>query len=134
VDIRELKELVKNMSLLYVEDNKDLSYANMQLFEDIFMHVDLAEDGKSALNLYREKEYDLVITDINMPKMNGLVMLKNIREINNTQAAIVVSAFSEVEYLSKMKELQINHFLTKPINSKHMINTIYRSIKDVETV
>jgi YesN/AraC family two-component response regulator len=69
-----------------------------------------------------------------MPKMNGLVMLKNIREINNNQAVMVVSAFSEAEYISKMKELQINYFLTKPVNSKHMINTIYKSIKDVETV
>ena len=132
MDIRELKELVKNMRLLYVEDNKDLSRANMQLFEDIFMHVDLAEDGQSGFKLYQEKDYDLVITDINMPKMNGLVMLKNMREIKHNQVAIVVSAFSEIEYLASMQELKIDHFLTKPINSKHMIEAIYKSIKDLE--
>ena len=68
-----------------------------------------------------------------MPKMNGLVMLKNIKDINHKQAAIVISAFSEIEYLEKMQDLQINHFLTKPVNSKHMINAIHKGIKDVET-
>ncbi len=134
MEIKQLKNITKNMSLLYVEDNRYLSKANMQLFEDIFLQVDLAEDGKSALGLYQKNEYDLVIADINLPKMNGLVMLKSILDDNATQPVIVVSAYSEVEYLSKIQELKIEHFLTKPVNSKNMISSIYKSVKKLEVV
>ena len=134
MEIKQLKNITKNMSLLYIEDNKYLSKANMQLFGDIFLQVDLAEDGESGLELYHKKDYDLVISDINLPKMNGLSMLKCILEHNASQSVIVISAYSEVDYLSKMKELKIEHFLSKPVNSKNMISSIYQSVKKLEVV
>lgn len=132
MDIKQLKNITKNMNLLYVEDNRYLSKENMQLFEDIFLHVDLAEDGKNGFDLYGKGDYDLVIADINLPKMNGLEMLKRILEGNTNQAVIVVSAYSEVEYLSKMQELNIEYFLRKPVNSKMMITAIYKSVQNLE--
>ena len=134
MEIKQLKNVTKNMSLLYVEDNRYLSKANMQLFEDIFLQVDLAEDGKSGLGLYQKNSYDLVIADINLPKMNGLIMLETILNINANQPVIVVSAYSEIEYLSKLQELKIEYFLTKPVNSKKIISSIYQSIKKLEVV
>ena len=134
MDVRELKSLTKNMSLLYVEDNGCLSKANMQLFEDIFLEVDLADDGALGFELYQKKEYDLVISDINLPKMNGLIMLENILKGNSTQPIIVVSAYSKAEYLSRLQELKIEHFLTKPVCSKNMISSIYQSIRNLEAV
>ena len=134
MEIKQLKNITKNMSLLYVEDNKFLSRANMQLFEDIFLQVDLAEDGKGGLCLYQKNDYDLVIADINLPKMNGLVMLKSILDQNCDQPVIVVSAYSEAEHLSKIQELKIKHFLRKPVNSKKMISSIYKSVKKLEVV
>jgi YesN/AraC family two-component response regulator len=134
VEIKQLKNVTKNMSLLYVEDNRYLSKANMQLFEDIFLQVDLAEDGKSGLGLYQQNSYDLVIADINLPKMNGLIMLEAILNTNANQPVIVVSAYSEIEYLSKLQELKIEYFLTKPVNSKKIISSIYQSLKKLEVV
>jgi len=134
VEIKQLKDITKNMTLLYVEDNKCLSKINMQLFKDIFVEVHLAEDGKSGLQMYKSNHYDLVISDINLPKMNGLVMLKEILNLNKHQPVIVVSAYSRVEYLSKLQDLKIEHFLTKPVNSKNMISAIYQSVKKLEVV
>jgi len=134
VEIRQLKDITKNMTLLYVEDNKCLSKINMQLFKDIFVEVDLAEDGESGLEMYQRNRYDLVISDINLPRMNGLVMLKEILDLNKQQPVIVVSAYSRVEYLSKLQDLKIEHFLTKPVNSKNMISAIYQSVKNLEVV
>jgi YesN/AraC family two-component response regulator len=134
VEIKQLKDITKNMTLLYVEDNRCLSKINMQLFKDIFVEVHLAEDGESGLEMYQCNRYDLVISDINLPKMNGLVMLKEILELNEQQPVIVVSAYSRVEYLSKLQELKIEHFLTKPVNSKNMISAIYQSVKKLEVV
>jgi YesN/AraC family two-component response regulator len=134
VDIRELKNITSNMSLLYVEDNSCVSRVNMQLFEDIFEQVDLAEDGESGFTMYKDKYYDLVISDINLPKMNGLEMLKKILLLNPKQSAIVVSAYEKAEYISQIEELKIKYFLTKPVNSKKMISTIYESVKKLEVV
>ena len=130
MEIKQLKNITKNLSLLYVEDNRYLSKANMQLFEEIFLHVDLAEDGKMGLELYDQNEYDLIISDINLPRMNGLTMLKNIFKDNAKQPTIVVSAYSEVEYLSKLQELKIEHFLTKPVSSKNMNNDLLISTNE----
>lgn len=134
MDIKELKNITKNLTLLYVEDNKNLSKIKVELFEDIFKEIDLAEDGAVGLEMYRQKSYDLVITDINLPKVNGLQMLEGMYELDAAQSVVVITAYSEVEYLSKLKEMKIEHFLTKPASSKDMLNTIYKSVKNLEAV
>jgi len=134
VEIKQLKSITKDMTLLYVEDNSDLSRLNMDLFEDIFKHVDLAMDGHSGLEFYNKNSYDLVITDINLPKINGLAMLKSIFSKDENQSVVVVSAYSENEYKDKLDALEIKHFLSKPISSKNMMSTIYESIKKEEFI
>ncbi len=134
MDIKQLKNITKDMTLLYVENNRDLSRINMDLFEDIFAKVDLAIDGHSGLELYSKNSYDLVISDINLPKINGLSMLKTIFSKDSEQSVIVVSTFSEYEYFEKLNELGIKHFLSKPISSKNMIRTIYESVKKEEFI
>ncbi len=132
VDIRELKNITKNLNLLYVEDNVCLSKIKTELFEDIFKLTVLAEDGDIGLEKYRENHFDLVITDINLPKLNGLKMLEEIFKIDKNQSVVVISAYSEVEYLSKLQELDIKHFLTKPAKSKDILSAIYESVKCLE--
>ncbi len=134
MDIRELKDITKNLSLLYVEDNSCLSKIKTELFEDIFKLTVLAEDGDKGLERYKQAHYDLVITDINLPKLNGLKMLEEIFKIDKKQSVVVISAYSEVEYLSKIQELNIKHFLTKPAKSKDILNAIYESVKSLEIV
>lgn len=134
MDIRELKNITKNLSLLYVEDNSCLSKIKIELFEDIFKLTVLAEDGDIGLEKYKQAHYDLVITDINLPKLNGLKMVEEIFKIDSKQSVVVISAYSEVEYLSKVQELNIKHFLTKPAKSKDVLNAIYQSVKSLEVV
>ncbi len=132
MDIKGLKNITKNLNLLYVEDNSCLSKIKTELFEDIFKLTDLAEDGEIGLEKYKKNHYDLVITDINLPKLNGLKMIEEIFKLYENQSVIVISAYSEVEYLSKIKELNIEHFLTKPAKSKDILNAIYQSVKSLE--
>ncbi len=134
MDIKELKDITKNLSLLYVEDNSCLSKIKTELFEDIFKLTVLAEDGDIGLEKYKQAHYDLVITDINLPKLNGLKMVEEIFKIDSKQSVVVISAYSEVEYLSKIQELNIKHFLTKPAKSKDILNAIYESVKSLEVI
>jgi CheY-like chemotaxis protein len=73
INIHELIEKAKGISILYAEDEKELREKTAIFLNKIFTDVDVAADGKEALDKYLLRNYDIVITDIQMPNMNGLV-------------------------------------------------------------
>ena len=133
--IKKLKESTQSLSLLYVEDNKSLSQVKLEIFQEMFAKVVYAKDGYEGLKAYQEEHFDLVITDINMPNMDGIQMIEKIRKTDANQAVMVLSAYGEYEYLSRLKELNITSFLTKPVETKKLISEIGKSIqRDKESV
>ncbi len=129
--IRKLERIAKNMHLLYVEDNRALCETYVSFFEDIFQSVECAFDGEEALARYKKKRYDLVITDINMPRLNGFGFIKEMKKINPDQAVIIVSAYSEIAYLSKLHQCDVNHFLVKPVDTKELMEKVYIVLEDL---
>jgi len=127
MNIKELKEKTKSVTLLYVEDNEQLKNIKLEMFNDIFQKVVYAKDGYEGLIKYQEESFDLIITDINMPGMNGLDMIEKIQKINPSQEVIILSAYAEIEYLSKLSKLNISCFLTKPVDIKKMVTKISES-------
>jgi YesN/AraC family two-component response regulator len=127
MNIKELKEKTKSITLLYVEDNEQLKNIKLEMFNDIFQKVVYAKDGYEGLMKYQEESFDLIITDINMPGMNGLDMIEKIQKINPSQEVIVLSAYAEIEYLSKLSKLNIACFLTKPVDIKKLVTKISES-------
>ena len=131
-NIKLMLEYTKDLRVLYVEDDLDLLETTSELLENYFYSVDIASDGKDGLKQYLayEKEnassYDLVITDINMPNMDGLEMSESILVKNSMQSIIVISAHNEINYLIKSIDLGINGFLTKPINQESLVKTLYK--------
>ena len=131
-NIKLMLEYTKDLRVLYVEDDLDLLETTSELLENYFYHVDTAYDGKNGLEKYEayekknNKNYDLVITDINMPNMDGLEMSEAILTKNSMQSIIVISAHNEINYLIKSIDLGINGFLTKPINQESLFKTLYK--------
>ena len=121
----------KDLSLLLVEDNTSLRNDMAELLGDIFKTVTVAYDGSNALTLYKEyyinhdKNFDLVITDIEMPVMNGVELSKAIYARNKHQQIIVLSAHTDSQYLLSLINLGIARFLTKPINNDEFIHTLH---------
>ena len=78
------KEILKNISILYVEDESDVREFTSKLLSSLLKNVFTAENGQDGLDLYKENinTIDLIVTDINMPKMNGIAMCEKIRELN----------------------------------------------------
>ena len=129
--IKRLEQLAKEMRLLYVDDNDELCETYTGFFREIFKEVDCARDGYEGLQLFRRNGYDLVITDINMPRMNGFSLIREIRKIRPDQPVIVVSAYSEIAYLSKINDCYVDYFLVKPVDTKNMIEEVYRCLEDM---
>jgi len=124
MDIKSIKEELSSITLLYVEDNCDLREKNIEIFSDLFKSVKSATNGYEGLEIYKSFEIDLVITDLNMPIMSGIEMLKRIKRLNRNQKSIVYSAYSEFEYYSKLKEINVDKFIKKPISSNIFLEEI----------
>ena len=115
---RDLKEL----EVLYVEDEKDVGEANAQIFGFVFKGVDLAYDGKEGLKRFEDKQYDLIVSDIDMPVMDGITMAKKIREYDLEIPIILLSALDIKKLKDETKELNIYQILSKPFDYKEIFD------------
>ena len=91
----------------------------------------MAEDGEIGLSKYKERIFDVVITDINMPNMNGIEMIEAIKEIDYEQPILVTSAHNDSEYLMRLINLNVTRFVLKPFNNKHFLYTLYKIAEEL---
>ena len=131
VDYKTLYSQTKDLSLLLVEDYEPLREDMAEILEDFFHTVSVAVNGHEALKVYQDhyakenKYFDLVLTDIQMPIMDGVALCEAIRAISPTQEIIVLSAHTDTEYLLKLINLGIAQFITKPIDNENLMNTLF---------
>lgn len=111
-----LKEIAFEMSVLLVEDDRVIQEQLKMFLSRFFGHVDTANNGLAGLRLYESATYDLVITDLSMPFMDGIELSKKIKEINELQRIMVVSAHSESDKLIKLINIGVDGFLLKPVD------------------
>lgn len=107
------------MSVLYVEDEAAIREQVKMLLSQLFESVTTASDGLEALGIYVQdpRAYDIVVTDIMMPKLNGIELVRKIKEINVDQAVLVVSAYGDSSYLLESIWLGVDGYIVKPISA-----------------
>jgi DNA-binding response OmpR family regulator len=110
-----LKSINKKIKVLYVEDDNIARENGLEYLENYFETIYEAPDALSALKLYEKHQPHLIITDIQMPKLNGLEFIQRIRINDKKVQVIVISAFSDKDYLFKAIELQLVKYLIKPV-------------------
>jgi len=125
----ELRTLACDASLLYVEDNIGMLKSSVAFFKKFFAAVQYATDGQKGLELFKKQKFDLVITDIQMPNLNGMEMIKKIKKISTKTKIIIVSAHNDVEYLHEAISLGVNEYLIKPIVIDDLSHTINKVLK-----
>jgi len=108
--------LLKNFSILYVEDNDDMQNYLKSFLEDEVKEFYQAFDGKMGQDIYINKRPDIILTDINMPVMDGLEMAKLIKEVDNHQPILILSAFQDVKTLKRAINIGVDGFIAKPID------------------
>ena len=119
----------KDLKILYAEDDLELQEQTKEFFEILFSTVRVVSDGAEALQAYSEEEFDIVISDIKMPTMDGVELSKKIREINPEQCIIIISAYNDPESLLEFINLNIRQFIKKPIDIDNMLETLYYTSK-----
>mgnify|MGYP002680629174 FL=1 len=112
------------MRLLLAEDEKALSKALTAILERNNYSVDAVYDGQSALEYLETDNYDGVILDIMMPKVDGLTVLRKVREKGNLIPILLLTAKSEVDDKVEGLDAGANDYLTKPFHSKELLARI----------
>jgi diguanylate cyclase (GGDEF)-like protein/putative nucleotidyltransferase with HDIG domain len=128
IDLNELKEIAKKIKVLYVEDEEKLRESISKYFGKFFKSVECAVNGEDGLGTYINGDYDLVITDIMMPVMNGLEMAEKIKEINHSQNIMIISAYAEIEHFIKSIKIGIDGYILKPIDYNQLNEGLYKIV------
>jgi len=131
INYKTLYTETKELSVLFVEDYEALRQEMSQVLEDLFKEVTCASNGKEALSIYDSKEVDLVISDIQMPLINGVTLSEEIRKKNKEQAIIIISAHTDSEYLLDLINIGISKFLIKPIEHDALFKILYDESKKI---
>lgn len=126
MNAKELLPLTKTLDILYAEDDIALREATSELFIHLFASVDVAADGKEALDFYEKGKYDIIISDILMPYTTGLELAEIIKEEDNDQQIIFVSAYNDADYFERSIELGIDGYIVKPLNHAQLLKTLYK--------
>ena len=127
INLEELTKDTKNLTVLYAEDDANIQNELVDIFNMFFKKIVVANDGKEGLELYNnhKEEIDLIISDIQMPNMNGLEMVEEIRKSDDETPVIITTAYNDQEYFIKSIEVKIDKYILKPINEEQMIDTFY---------
>ena len=118
--------------ILFVEDEKAIRDNYVQFLKRYFRNVYEAGDGEEAYKIYREKKPQILIVDINIPKLNGLELLKKIREHDHTTKAIVLTAHSDRDYLLEAVNLKLTKYLVKPATRAELKEALTLVIQELD--
>ena len=91
-NLKQIRDNVSHLNVLYVEDETQVRDMTVKFLNKIFTNVDSAIDGQDGLDHFKANKYDLVITDLKMPKMNGRDMLGKIKELDEDVVLLVITA------------------------------------------
>jgi len=118
--MNQLKRLTKNLNILYVEDEENSREQLCEIFHLLFNSTDTAFDGEDAFEKFNQKEYDILITDINMPRMGGLELIRKVKIENPQQNIIIISAHNNPHYLIEAIDLGVDNFIMKPLRIEQL--------------
>lgn len=121
------KSVLKRLSpinVLVVEDDELLCDEIVSALNPYCKNVFYATDGKMGLELFYKRDIDVLVTDIHLPKMNGLTMVQNIREVNHTLPVIVLTAYDTSDNIGKSIDMEVISFLHKPFEIEQLYNSL----------
>ena len=127
------KEILKTISVLYVEDENDVREFTFKLLTSLLRKVYVAQDGFEGLKIYEENKdgIDLIVSDINMPKMDGLSMCDAIKKINQEIPLVITSAHNDTNFLRRAIEIGVTTYAMKPIDLYQLIESIIKAMEPI---
>jgi len=118
--------------MLIVEDEDELRENYVMYFKTLFEEVYDACNGEKALELYKQMKPDIMVVDINLPKMNGLEVVSTIRKNDYNTKIIMLTAYTDKEFLLKASALKLTKYLVKPTKREDLKAALKQAIDELE--
>lgn len=127
--LKELIEFSRDIRVLYVEDDEQLRQDTTRLLSTFFKSIDTAVNGQDGLEKYQAGDYQIVISDLRMPVMDGIEMVREIKALNDDQIILITSAHDESQYLLQLISMGVNNFILKPLDIKKFLLVLEKTIE-----
>jgi DNA-binding response OmpR family regulator len=133
--LQEIIAFTKNLKVLYIEDNIDVREQTLKMLNIFFNNIVVGSNGDEGLvvfkanNSYENSNFDLIITDIEMPIVDGISMINAIRKLDRHIPILVFSAHSNPDYMLQTINAGIDGYLLKPYNIEQISNTLMNVIE-----
>jgi len=125
-------EVKQELNILLIEDEQEVRESYVDMFGFLGLEVDTAENGRDGLDKLDEKYYDIVVTDLNMPVMDGLETLRRIKKLNDEIEVIVITGFATIENaIGAMKQGAFD-YITKPVSLEHVKIVMNKCIQKIK--
>lgn len=118
-------------SILYVEDELLVQEELKDIIKEFSENIYLAKNGKEGLELFKKHKPKLVVSDIEMPKLSGIDMVKQIRKISSKTHIIFTTAFSDTKYFQEAIDLQVDGYLLKPIIVSKLVDKLKKTVENI---
>ena len=122
--LKNLMKYTKELNVLYVEDNLDVQQQTLKMLSSFFEKIELENNGKVALELFYENKYNLIITDIKMPLVDGIFLIESIRKTDKKIPIIIFSAHDDKDYFLKTINAGIDGYILKPYTLEQISQTL----------
>ncbi len=129
--LKQIQSTGKTLRVLYVEDNAEAREQTLKLLENFFTDITTAADGQEGWEAFQKGSFDLILTDINMPRMNGLDMLEKIRQADSDITCIIITAHDDMHYFTRSIMLGIDGYLLKPIDMSPFLQLLKKSVEKI---
>lgn len=129
--VREIRHFGNFIDILYIEDDISIQKQIQTLLMKFYNSVDIAHDSMEALEMYHKKDYDLLITDLKMLKMDTLRLCENIININKDQSIMLISDYTDSEKLIRLIDIGVMGFISKPIDFNILLKKLYAISKKI---
>jgi len=125
------KDILKSITILYVEDDKETREIYQERLSKKVKKLYIASNGQEGYDQYIQNKPDIIITDIKMPVVDGIDMVRKVRERDSQIPIIITTAHNTIDYLTDSLNLDITGYLIKPINNKQLYTMLENRAKIV---
>ncbi|MDY0328386.1 MAG: response regulator [Arcobacteraceae bacterium] len=122
---------LSKLNILIVDDEEEIRFLLNRFLQKYSKKIFVASNGHQALKIYKENDIDIIITDIRMPIINGIELLKEIKKINSEQTVVLFSGSNDYDFLLEAINNGADKFFIKPLNFESMLSSLEAIAKKI---
>jgi len=123
---------LKSMNILLIDDDEWIRDSMHVFFETEGCRITSLETAEEALQIIHQQDFDIVICDYKLPGLNGLTLLKEVRQVQENALTILITAYKTADLVSEAKKIGVNAFIAKPFSSETIEASLNQLISDAK--